>query len=112
MLSAVNAVLAYREFKVQTDARRIPEEFRGPTYFGTFDEWIYNTEETETVCEVCESYNLETFYGHEIRSTFPYWQIIDFNVIYPSVHPNCRCRLVRKTFVSGTGEEENIGEVP
>lgn len=96
----VKAAQAVQLYTTQTDARRIPEEFRGPSYFGTFDEWIYNTEESDTVCEVCESYNQTHFFGNEIRAEFPYWQIIDFNVIYPSVHPNCRCKLVRTSFVS------------
>jgi len=64
------------------------------------DEWIYNTEESETVCPECQEHNLETFYGNELRGFFPYWEIIDVNTIYPSVHPNCRCKLTRTSFIT------------
>ena len=83
----------------QSAARRIPDEFRGPSYFGMLDEWIYNTEESESVCPTCQENNLETFYGSELRVFFPFWMILDENTILPNVHPNCRCKLTRTTFV-------------
>jgi hypothetical protein len=86
------------------DKSWIPEELRGPSYFGSYDEWLFNTEESSNVCEECESHNETVFYGNELRSFFPYLSVESENSIYPSVHPNCRCKLIRTTFV-----EEVIG---
>ena len=82
-----------------SDKRWIPEEFRGPSYFSITDEWLYNTSEGPNVCEECTSYDNESFYGSDLRLEFPYLQVDDENTIYPSIHPNCMCRLVRATFV-------------
>ena len=102
-INIINALQIY-----QSAARAIPEEFKGPTYFSMWDEWLYNTEESESVCEICQGHNFELIYGNELRGIFPYWQIIDENTIYPSVYPNCRCRLTRTTFVT---KNKNIEEI-
>lgn len=98
-----NLVSAVRQIQ-SNDKRWIPAEYLGPSYFSINDEWLFETQETENVCPDCEEQNTETFYGSEIRGFFPYLQIEDENTIYPSVHPNCRCRLIRTTFVEKVSE--------
>ena len=97
MSTLIQAVQAVRQ---TLDKRWIPEEFRGPSYFSQWDEWLYETQETTTVCPECEANGEQgTFIGSELRSLFPYLVIEDENTIYPYIHPNCHCRLVRSTFV-------------
>jgi hypothetical protein len=54
-------------------------------------------------CEECGEYALGTpfFAGSQIRSAFPYLEVVDENTINAYVHPNCRCILSRDV----SGEE-------
>lgn len=95
--SLISAVKAFAAFDAKS---RIPEEYRGAvSFFSWLDEWIYNTSEASNVCEECRSYEQEHFFGSELRGLFPWLEIENENVIYPRVHPNCNCKLIRASFV-------------
>jgi hypothetical protein len=47
------------------------------------------------MCRDCEEYDGQSFSGEELRLVFPYLEIVDQDLIYPKVHPNCRCALIR-----------------
>jgi len=95
--------------------RRIArEDYRpGVTFFSAHDTWLYQavyapTPKGNPTCPLCRNYemmsdNMGGFQGNFIRALFPYLTILDENTIGgpdPSgdglVHPNCRCKLVRK----------------
>lgn len=102
--SLVSAVEAFAAFDAK---QRIPEEYRGAvSFFSWLDEWIYNTSEGGNVCEECRSLEQEHFFGSELRGLFPWLEIENENTIYPRVHPNCQCKLIRTSFVNVLEEEE------
>jgi hypothetical protein len=87
------------------DKRWVPEEFRGISFFGSMDEWQYEASEASNMCQDCEEYNGRVFVGYELRREFPYMEVVNVNMIYPRVHPNCNCMLVRVTKYYEKGEE-------
>ena len=91
--AAVAAVLACEAKK------RVPSGQRpGVTYFSMWDTWLFQAVMDERTCQLCLHY--ETAYewhGDQLRSEFPYLEIMDEMTIKANVHPNCRCYLVRKT---------------
>jgi hypothetical protein len=99
-LEAVQLVQAVEKAK-----QRIPAEHRGPTYYSSEDVWLYEQSEHPNMCDECASYNLENFAGSDLRSMFPWHEVIDENFIYPKVHPHCFCGLVRLYPVESPGDE-------
>jgi hypothetical protein len=91
LFSIVDAIDVLEAFK------RIPEEFRGFTFFGVDDRWLYLKSGNPNLCENCLGYDGEVFYGDSLRVEFPYLRIIDENTINPNVHPHCECLLIRVT---------------
>ena len=89
LISTVDAVEVLEAFK------RIPEEFKGFTFFGMDDRWLYLKSGNPHLCEDCLGYDGEVFYGDSLRGEFPYLRIIDENTINPNVHPNYECLLIR-----------------
>ena len=47
------------------------------------------------LCDLCEINNQMDLTGDVLRGKFPYLEIADANTIYPNVHPNCRCVIMR-----------------
>jgi hypothetical protein len=91
-LSAVNdvsSVLAVDSLS------RIPEEYK-QSFFGEYDLWIYVPIYDERLCPLCEAHaRAQVYRGTELRSKFPYLEIVDDSRILVKVHPNCRCELYR-----------------
>lgn len=92
---------------VEKAQSRIPQELKGPTYYGSTDEWYYEESQHPNMCEDCHSYNMQTINGSQLRAEFPYHEVIDENFIYPKVHPHCFCGLVR-LFPVDVDNEVNI----
>jgi hypothetical protein len=99
---------------VEKAKQRIPAEHRGPTYYSSEDVWLYEQSDHPNMCEECGSYNLNNFSGSDLRSMFPWHEVIDENFIYPKVHPHCFCGLVRLYPVDSVNEEQtqNLFTVP
>ena len=99
MLRAVQAV------QLRQDTRRIPEEFRGNTYFSQYDLWHYFAVSDTRLCEYCAVNDGMDMTGDILRGKFPDYEIASENTIYPHVHvtlgwksqedDNCRCMLIR-----------------
>jgi hypothetical protein len=71
LISTVDAVEVLEAFK------RIPDQFRGFTFFGADDRWLYIKSGNPNLCENCLDYEGEVFYGDSIGFEFPYLRIID-----------------------------------
>lgn len=84
-----------RAVQAVIDKSWIPEELRGPSYFSSLDEWQFLKSDSPNMCPVCEGYDLDLYGGYDIRELFPYLGLQTENLIYPRVHPNCLCTLVR-----------------
>jgi hypothetical protein len=93
---------------VQWEARkRIPDEFKGLSYFGAYDIWHYiDTTSKDPVhgeCETCHRFHAYTFTGNTLRSYFPDLTVEAENLINPNVHKTlwgtdtCKCYLIRVT---------------
>jgi hypothetical protein len=89
LISIVDVVEVFEAFK------RIPNQFRGFTFLGSNDRWLYIKSGNPKLCENCLGYDVEVFYGDSLRSEFPYLRIIDKNTINPNVHAHCECLLIR-----------------
>jgi hypothetical protein len=101
-LSILAIVGAVEAAKVVDEAkRRIPDELRGLTFYGEYDEWMFLSSGHPHMCADCASYEGDIYWGTELRSTFPYHTILDANTIAASVHPNCSCLLLRAISVGG-----------
>lgn len=74
--------------------QRIPQELRRVTYFSIYDQWDMHMVYDNRTCERCLPH-LGSYSGNDLRITFPFLEIIDENLIYAHVHPNCRCYLMR-----------------
>lgn len=94
LISIVRTVQAVQE--AQT---RKPPELGNVTFYGANDMWLFLASHLQNMCDECASYDLDTYFGTEIRMLFPYHQIIDENNIYVYVHPNCGCLLSRQGMV-------------
>jgi hypothetical protein len=90
ILEAVQAVKAVEKAK-----QRIPKEIRGVTFYSTNDNWQYYESESQNMCSDCHSYNLDVYSGDELRSSFPYHEVVNESFIYAHVHPHCVCFMVR-----------------
>jgi len=96
----VAAVIAVREAKKRID---FPTRY-GVTFFSVHDVWLWQSALDSKVCPVCDANEDKgEFRGNHLRARFPYLVILDENTIGGPgaggdglVHPNCRCRLVRK----------------
>ena len=88
--------------------KRIPVKFGNITFFGSEDQWTFIRSDHPNMCPECDSYHLNTYFGNSIRSEFPWLQIRDENTIYPSVHPNCYCTLVRVFPVTSEKKNEKL----
>lgn len=78
--------------------RRISEELRKHSFFGSYDLWKYEPHYDIKLCEKCFNHALTKYrIGNHLRATFKYLVIIDANTIEVREHPNCRCLLRRVT---------------
>lgn len=82
---------------ITTDAKnRVPNWLRGRvTFFSDYDLWQYYSQQDTRLCLECSRWGNALLPGHILRSTFPWLDIMDENLIYPNVHKNCRCHLRR-----------------
>ena len=86
MISAVQAVAA---------VKHIPQNLEDWTFFSPNDIWHYMGVTDDRLCELCEINDGMDLTGDVLRGKFPDLEIVDKGVIYPHVHPNCRCVLMR-----------------
>ena len=93
---------------VEKARKRIPDEIKkkyqgtGTTWFTERDRYIFQhamypeaSGHSAETCEVCEGYDGDVFRGDQVKQEFPWCKVFDHNFIYPSVHPHCRCALIR-----------------
>lgn len=81
--------------------RRKPEGYEVYTFYSMYDLWLYQAVMDTRVCELCSKYEQSEYWrGDQLRTEFPYHEIMDENTIHALVHPNCRCYLVRYVEVS------------
>ena len=99
-IAVVAAVIAFEGAK-----KRIPVGQRpGVTYFSMYDTWLFDATLDSKVCDLCRYYEeWGEIRGDLLRTEFPFLVILDENTIGGPgvggdglVHPNCRCRLIRK----------------
>ena len=64
LISIVDAVEVLEAFK------RIPDEFRDYTFFGSDDRWLYIKSGNPKLCENCLGYDGEVFYGDSLDLSF------------------------------------------
>jgi len=76
------------------------------TFFSVHDEWVYTAVYDNKVCLTCLDHENKTYKGNEIRSLFPYLEILDLETIHPHTHINCRCRLERILYFGDIGVEK------
>jgi hypothetical protein len=76
---------------------RIPDEFRGSSFFGKFDLYQYIAITDDRTCNTCMTYDRMITPGNYLRAYFPNMDIINDDQILPQIHPNCRCTLLRVT---------------
>ena len=95
-VEAVSALEAYLEWET---IKRIPDYLRGQSFFGEYDLWLFQTIEPadKRICFSCTVLDKIVWTGLELRSAFPWLEIVDGNTIWARVHPNCRCKLSRIT---------------
>jgi hypothetical protein len=67
------------------------------SFFGALDLWFYLAISDDKTCWTCEMLNQGIYKGIDLRTLFPYLEIISANQMLPYVHPNCRCTLLRVT---------------
>lgn len=68
------------------------------TFFAQTDLWQYIPSWDAKQCDTCGEYALGVpfFSGDQIRGSFPNWEYSgDEDILYPVIHPNCRCELHR-----------------
>ena len=86
-----------RVVEAVSDARnRIPLKYRGiVTFFSEYDLWLFESERDQKVCVPCDVFDGGVFQGTDLRTLFPYFEIVNENEIAANVHPNCRCKFTR-----------------
>ena len=97
-MSAIEAVLAVHALESQ---KRVPPDSE-QTFFSKFDLWMYNAVLDDRLCDMCLEYEKQPrWFGNQIRTEFPYLEILDDNTIKTHTHmprdDNCRCTLTRVT---------------
>lgn len=93
------AILATQVIQAVIDASWIPEALKGKArFFSVEDLWIFIPHYDEKLCPDCAAFALGIPFipGNQLRSSFPYLEILDPDTIAAHVHPNCRCELVRE----------------
>ncbi len=73
----------------------IPDWLQGDTFFSEYDFWRFAAISDDRLCFGCSIYDKMVFSGAELRFEFPYLEIVDANLIFAYIHPNCRCVLTR-----------------
>lgn len=88
------------------DRTWIPEDLKGSRFFSVEDLWIFIPHYDDRLCGECAEFALGIPFipGAQLRSSFPYMEILDENTIAANVHPNCRCELIRE----GTEEPKDV----
>lgn len=56
--------------------------------------WMYVAVMDERTCMRCDQYSAAVFTTAEVHRYFPFATEVGHDLIYPDVHPNCRCLLV------------------
>ena len=90
VVKVVNAVEA-----VEKALARKPAYLGDVTFFGADDMWQFIASHSPNMCGECEGYDMNVYFGNEIRGLFKYLEIVDENTVYTHVHPHCLCPLVR-----------------
>jgi hypothetical protein len=90
--SIIDAVLAVEAVE---GTLWIPDWLRSNTYFSQNDLWLFAAVVDDHTCFDCQIYDKMVYSGDELRSEFPYMEIIDETTILALVHPHCRCILTR-----------------
>ena len=90
---AAAAAVAY--LTEQQEKKWIPPDLKIP-FFGKYDIWMYDAVLDSKLCDLCLEFEKTPRYlGNELRSNFPYLEVVDANTIKANVHPNFRCVLHR-----------------
>ncbi len=97
MQTLIEVIEAVETYQAQEAKSRIPPELKGQTFFSINNLYHYFGISDDKLCDQCQQYDGETIVGSELRKLFPYLTIDTENIIYPNVHPNCRCLLIRLT---------------
>ncbi len=56
--------------------------------------WMYVAVMDERTCMDCDRYSAAVFTTAEVHRFFPFATEVSYDLMYPDVHPNCRCLLV------------------
>jgi hypothetical protein len=88
----VDVVRAVQVFEAK---KRKPVYFGDVTVYGANDEWQFVASFGANMCPECEGYHDSIYFGTSLRGDFEYHVIMDVNLIYAKVHPNCSCTLIR-----------------
>ena len=81
--------------KVVEAVQRIPPDVK-VTFFSRYDLWMYTAVLDDKLCDDClEHEKTPRYFGTELRTKFPYLEIVDANTILAKVHPHCRYTLTR-----------------
>ena len=98
MLRNQKIILATQLVSAVIDKSWIPEELQGTRFFSSEDIWVFIPSWDAKQCDECGEYALGIPFmaGSQLRSSFPYLDIVDENKINANVHPRCRCVLTRE----------------
>ena len=92
--------MATQIVKAIIDKSWIPKVYESAnvSFFSQEDIWVYFPEWDEKLCDECGEFaiGIPYFSGVQIRSAFPYMDIVGPDTIAVNVHPNCRCHLERE----------------
>jgi len=92
------AVQAVRKYRQQEAQKRVPDDLKSHSFFGSMDFWRYIPVFDNRLCPKCKAlFEHHFFQGSHLRIVFPYLEIRDEDTINANVHPNCRCELWRVT---------------
>ncbi len=91
LLQIIQVVKAVQEAKKRIDFPVRP----GVTFFSESDVWQFQAVVDTKTCDVCSHLDMQDFRGNELRTKFPFLDVIDEGMIQAHVHPNCRCFMNR-----------------
>ena len=95
------ALAAVQAIRVVKALPRKPEGYEQFTFYSEYDTWLFHSVWDGRRCPLCAMYEQAEYWrGDQLRTEFPYHEIVDENTIEAHVHPNCRCILVRLLEVS------------